>query len=103
MTILTRYSFQPRDIKAIQLECSNCKSVLTVLLNKGEGKGKDAKDAVYRCPVCQTPWLEKKQLKLEAIEGLLNGIQEFSRKEENGFGLSFEVAGLGSENSEKKQ
>ena len=99
MTVKTRYSFQPRDIQAVQFECSHCHATVTVPLN--ETVSKDPKDAAYRCAVCQTPWLNEKKLKLEAIEGLLKGLKEFSRDEDNGFELRFEIASLENKSPEK--
>lgn len=55
------------------------------------GKSKSPDEASFRCAVCQTPWTNGKELKINAMKALVKGLEEFSRNEDNGFTMEFQI------------
>ena len=88
MTVETKYYFGPKDVTGISLTCSHCKSVVTVVLQGGREK---PEEAAYRCGVCQREWLNDKKDPLSAFTGLVTGLREFAREDNNGFTLAFQI------------
>lgn len=89
VTSENQYRLEPKEIRSISFTCSNCECKITVPLS---GKHKDPSEAAWKCAVCKTEWLNGKSIKSQAFEGLIAGLKEFSRNEENGFIMSFEIA-----------
>ena len=88
MTVETKYYFGPKDLTGISLTCSHCKSVITVVLHDGREK---PEEAAYRCGVCRQEWLNGKSGLLSAFAGLVKGLKEFAREDNNGFTLAFQI------------